>query len=399
MNLKNILVLLGIVVLFISYLKINEIINFSDSNLNEVNVKYQNNKNISTPLPMEHIVKIDDEILIGAGLDYPKIFISKEYLTNPIKSGSLFSFNTKTNELKELEIENFPKGVKFHPHGLTLYKDNTEKFYLFIINHSIKTNPEDNEERIEKVLLEINKPKISLTFKNTYSLPMNYFGTLNSIAVINFNTIYFTTHSYFPLPSFSIDDNIDNYLNRIKYQIFDKINILFQKLNIKKTYLYSFDLEKRKINLINNSEGLFNHGLAYNPDKSLLYMARPFERDIKIFEISRNYPSKALLINTIKTIYNAKNIFYDIDNQKIYAGIYGSNKELISLEKSYIQFGNFDNITSFGGFEEIDVSNDYEITELTLMKDMIKGVSSGIKVNNNIYLTSTYQNEIFIYQK
>ena len=399
MNFKNILVLLGIVVLLISYLKINEIINFSDSNLNEVNVKYKNNKIISSPLPMEHIVKINDELLIGAGLDYPKIFVSKEYLTNPIKSGSLFSFNTKTNELKELTIENFPRGVNFHPHGLSLYKDNTEKYYLFIINHSIKTNPEDNEERIEKVLLEINKPKISLTFKNTYSLPMNYFGTLNSIAVVNFNTIYFTTQSYFPLPSFSIGDNINNHLNRIKYQIFDKLNILFQKLNIKKTYLYSFDLEKRKINLINNSEGLSNHGLAYNPDKSMLYMARPFERDIKIFEISKNYPNKAFLINTIKTMYNIKNIFYDIDNEKIYGGIYGSNKELINLENSYIQFGNFDNITSFGGFEEIDVSNDYEITELILMKNMIKGVSSGIKVNNIIYLTSSYQNEIFIYQK
>lgn len=396
---KNFLLLFGMIVLLLSYIKIIDIINYSDSNLNEVNVKYKNNKYISSPLPMEHIVKINDELLICAGLNYPKIFISKEYLTNPIKDGSLFLFNMKNNEFKPLIIENFPKGVRFHPHGLSLYKDNSDKYYLFIVNHSIKANPEDNEERIEKVSLEINRHNINLSFKNSYSLPKNYFGTLNSIAVIDLNTLYFTTHSYFPLPSFSQDDSTDNYLIKIKYQIFDKLDKLFKILNIKKTYLYSYNLDERKINLISNSEGLSNHGLAYNPDKSLLYMARPFEKDIKIYEISRHFPTKALLINTIKTIYNVRNIFYDIYNEKIYAGIYGSNKELTNLDKSYIQFGSFNNITSFGGFEEIDVKNDYEITELILMKDKVKGVSSGIKVNNKIYLSSPYQNELFIYQQ
>ena len=402
MKSKNSFLLLGFVILLLSYIKINDIINFSDNtNLNEFNVKNKDYKHISSSLPFEHIIKINDELLLCSGLDYPHIFITKEYLLNPIKNGSLYLFNTKKNELQSLNIENFPNSVSFYPHGMSLYKISTEKYYLYIINHSIKSNQEQNEERIEKCLLTINNPqKISLSFKNTITLPIDYFGTLNSIAVINHNTIYFTTHNYFPLPSFSYNDNnINSYIFKIKYKLYDLINILFQKLNIKKTYLYSYNLDEEKINLIYNSEGMSNHGLAYNSDKSILYMVRSFEKDIRIFEVSRNIPTKALLINTIKTIYNARNIYYDSDKEKIYVGIYGSNKELINMEKNYIEEGNFDDVTSFGGFEEIDVNNNYEITELILMKNEFKGVSSAIKIDNNIYLSSAYQNGLFIYHK
>ena len=57
-------------------------------------------------------------------------------------------------------------------------------------------------------------------------------------------------------------------------------------------------------------------------------MVRPLEKDIKVFEISRNVPSNALFIKRIKTIYNMENIYYDAENQKIYGGIYGSINEL-----------------------------------------------------------------------
>ena len=128
-------------------------------------------------------------------------------------------------------------------------------------------------------------------------------------------------------------------------------------------------------------------------------MARSFEKDIKIFEISRNEPTKALLINTIKTIYNVGNIFYDNEKDKIYVGIYGSNLELINLENNYIKNENFDNITTFGGFEEIDIKNNNEISDIILMKNGIKGVSSGIKMNNDIYLSSPYQKDLLVYHK
>ena len=304
-----------------------------------------------------------------------------------------------------MNIENFPKNIPFHPHGISLYKVSLDKYYLYIINHSINPNQKENEERIEKVLLTINNKnsnseKLLLSFKNTVSLPKNFFGTLNSLAVVNLYTIYFTTQNYFSLPSFSHDNksDINSLYQIIKFKLYDWLNILFQKLNLKKSYLYSYNWDNGKINLIPNSEGLSNHGLAFNIDKSILYMSRTIEKDIKIFEISRNDPTKALLINTVKTIYNVGNIFYDNKNEKIYAGIYGSYMERKNLENNYIKNGNFDEVTTFGGFEEIDINNNYEISYILLIKDEFKGVSSGIKINNNIYLSSPYQNGLLIYE-
>ena len=218
--------------------------------------------------------------------------------------------------------------------------------------------------------------------------------------MINLNTIYFTTHNYFPLPFDSFGgENILNMLQRNKFKLYGYLNILLQKLNIKMTYLYSYNLDNGKINAIQNSEGTSNYRLTYNEDKSILYMARSFEKDIKVFEISRNDPTKALLITTVKTIYNVGNIFYDNEKEKIYAGIYGTNMELINLEKSYIQDENFDKVTTFGGFEEIDIKNKYEISDIILMKNGIKGISSAIKINDDIYLSSLCQNGILIYHK
>jgi hypothetical protein len=401
MNSKNCFVLLGVIILLISYLGINQITYFSENtNLNEVNIKNRNYSFIKSSLPITNIIKINNELLLGSGMQYPQIYFTKEYLSDPINDDSLFLYNIKKKELQKLTIENFPEGISFHPQGISLYKTDSEIYYLLIINHSINFEKQHCEERIEKVLLKINRANVSLEFKNSIILPQQYFGTLNSVAMINLNTIYFTTHNYFPLPFGSFGgENILNMLQKNKFKLYGYLNILLQKLNIKKTYLYSYNLDSGKINAIQNSEGTSNYGLAFNEDKSILYMARSFEKDIKVFEISRNDPTKALLINTVKTIYNVGNIFYDNKKEKIYAGIYGTNMELINLEKSYIQEENFDKVTTFGGFEEIDIKNKYEISDIILMKNGIKGISSAIKINDDIYLSSLCQNGILIYHK
>ena len=401
MNSKNCFVLLGCIVLLISYIIINQITYFSENtNLNEVNIKNRNYSFIKSSLPITNIIKINNELLLGSGMQYPQIYFTKEYLSDPIKDDSLFLYDIKKKELQKINIENFPIGISFHPQGISLYKTDSQIYYLLIINHSINFEKQHCEERIEKVLLKINRANVSLEFKNSIILPQQYFGTLNSVAMINLNTIYFTTHNYFPLPFGSFGgENILNMLQKNKFKLYGYLNILLQKLNIKKTYLYSYNLDSGKINAIQNSEGTSNYGLAFNEDKSILYMARSFEKDIKVFEISRNDPTKALLINTVKTIYNVGNIFYDNKKEKIYAGIYGTNMELINLEKSYIQEENFDKVTTFGGFEEIDIKNKYEISDIILMKNGIKGISSAIKINDDIYLSSLCQNGILIYHK
>ena len=61
--------------------------------------------------------------------------------------------------------------------------------------------------------------------------------------------------------------------------------------------------------------------------------------------------------------------------------------------------GDYNSVDTFGGFEEIDNEKDYEISELILFKNELKGISSAIKINDEIFFSSNYQKGILIYKK
>ena len=372
----------------------------NDNYLNEINVSNKDFKLINSELPLSHIIKLNEKFLICSGMNYPQIFLKQEYLLNNINNGGIYSYNLKSQKLEKLELDNYPTKLQFHPQGLSLYQIDSENYYLYVINHLIKTEPEKNVEKIEKFKLTISKDNISLYYKNSFSLPQDYFGTLNSIVAINEKILYFTTNNYFSLPCFSENENnYMKYWHLIKFKIYEWLNILFKKLTISQTSLYSYDFETDEINKIYKSNGISNRGLAYDPKNSLLYMVRSYEKDIKIFEVSKNIPSNALLIKTIKSLYNVENIYYDGENKKIYCGIYGSIKSLKELENSFIIEGNFGNISTFGGFEEINIEKENEISDLIVFKNELKGITSAIKINDEIFFSSIYQNGLLIYKK
>ena len=398
---KNSIVLIGVIAILSGYIKYNQDFYYgNNSHLNEINVNNKDFIHINSELPMSHMIKLTDKFLICSGMNYPDIYIKKDYLLNNVNNGGIYSYNIKHKLLEKIELDNYPTKLQFHPHGLSLYQIDSDNYYLYVINHLIKTEPEKNVEKIEKFKLTILKDKITLYYKNSFSLPQKYFGTLNSIAAINEKIIYFTTDKYFSLPCFSENENnYMKYYNLVKFKIYEWLNNIFKMGSLRQTFLYSYDCETEEINEIYNSKGISNKGLAFDLKNSLLYMARSFEKDIKIFEISRNIPSNALLIKTVKTLYNVENIYYDDEYKKIYCGIYGSIKSLKELDNSYIQDGNYNSVTTFGGFEEIDIEKEYEISDLILFKNELKGISSAIKINGEIFFSSNYQNGILIYKK
>ena len=401
MTSKTWIIIIGLISLFFGYIKYNQDLYYGNDNyLNEINVSNKDFKLINSELPLSHIIKLNEKFLICSGMNYPQIFLKQEYLLNNINNGGIYSYNLKSQKLEKLELDNYPTKLQFHPQGLSLYQIDSENYYLYVINHLIKTEPEKNVEKIEKFKLTISKDDISLYYKNSFSLPQDYFGTLNSIVAINEKILYFTTNNYFSLPCFSENENnYMKYWHLIKFKIYEWLNILFKKLTISQTSLYSYDFETDEINKIYKSNGISNRGLAYDPKNSLLYMVRSYEKDIKIFEVSKNIPSNALLIKTIKSLYNVENIYYDGENKKIYCGIYGSIKSLKELENSFIIEGNFGNISTFGGFEEINIEKEYEISDLIVFKNELKGITSAIKINDEIFFSSIYQNGLLIYKK
>ena len=401
MTSKTWIIIIGLISLFFGYIKYNQDLYYGNDNyLNEINVSNKDFKLINSELPLSHIIKLNEKFLICSGMNYPQIFLKQEYLLNNINNGGIYSYNLKSQKLEKLELDNYPTKLQFHPQGLSLYQIDSENYYLYVINHLIKTEPEKNVEKIEKFKLTISKDNISLYYKNSFSLPQDYFGTLNSIVAINEKILYFTTNNYFSLPCFSENENnYMKYWHLIKFKIYEWLNILFKKLTISQTSLYSYDFETDEINKIYKSNGISNRGLAYDPKNSLLYMVRSYEKDIKIFEVSKNIPSNALLIKTIKSLYNVENIYYDGENKKIYCGIYGSIKSLKELENSFIIEGNFGNISTFGGFEEINIEKENEISDLIVFKNELKGITSAIKINDEIFFSSIYQNGLLIYKK
>ena len=401
MTSKTWIILIGLISLFFGYIKYNQDLYYGNDNyLNEINVSNKDFKLINSELPLSHIIKLNEKFLICSGMNYPQIFLKQEYLLNNINNGGIYSYNLKSQKLEKLELDNYPTKLQFHPQGLSLYQIDSENYYLYVINHLIKTEPEKNVEKIEKFKLTLSKDNISLHYKNSFSLPQDYFGTLNSIVAINEKILYFTTNNYFSLPCFSENENnYMKYWHLIKFKIYEWLNILFKKLTISQTSLYSYDFETDEINKIYKSNGISNRGLAYDPKNSLLYMVRSYEKDIKIFEVSKNIPSNALLIKTIKSLYNVENIYYDGENKKIYCGIYGSIKSLKELENSFIIEGNFGNISTFGGFEEINIEKENEISDLIVFKNELKGITSAIKINDEIFFSSIYQNGLLIYKK
>ena len=401
MDYKNSILLIGVIALLFGYIRYNEDLYYgNNAHLNEINIRNRDFTHINSDIPLNHIIKLNDKFLICSGMNTPQIYIKKEYLSNTVNNGGIYSYNIKYNQLEKIELDNYPTKLQFHPHGLSLYQIDSDNYYLYVINHLIKEEPENNAEKIEKFKLNISKDKITLYHKNSYSLTNQFFGTLSSISVINENVIYFTTENYFPLPCYSENENsINKYINLVKYKIYEYLNIISKMLFIKNTFLYSYDCDTGEINVIYNSNGISNKGLAYNSNNGLLYMVRAFEKDIKIFEISRNSPANALLIKTIKTLYNVENIYYDAEYKKIYAGIYGSIKSLKELDQNYIKEGNYDYVSTYGGFEEIDVEKNYEISDIILFKDEMKGISSTIKINDEIFFSSSYQKGILIYKK
>lgn len=401
MEVKNSLLLIGIISLLFGAIKYNSDLYYGKNELlNEINIKNRNFIQVNSELPFGHIVKLNDKFLICSGMNSPQFYIKHEYLSNALNNGGIYSYNIQKNKLQKIELDNYPSSLQFHPKGLSLYQIDSDNYYLYAINHLIKSEPEKYAEKIEKFHLRINNDKITLYYKNSYSLPKHYFGTLNSIAAVSEKLIYFTNENAFSLPCYSENDkSISKYMNIIKYKIYSFLNILFKNIFIKKTFLYSYNCDTEEIKTIYNSNGISNRGLVYDHKNSLLYMARSFEKDIKIFEISRNSPSNALLIKTIKTLYNVENIYYDDEYKKIYLGIYGSIQSLTDMDDSYNKNGNYDSVSTFGGFEEIDVENNYDISNIILFKDEMKGISSAIKIKDEIFFSSKYQNGILIYKK
>ena len=325
-------------IIFLSFL----IYNFSIKleffkNVSEININDKKCHKIFYKNSIEDFIFLDEHSIIASSLNIPFLFHKLIYLEDHfLPNDNMIYFNIDTEELKEIQIKNFPKNISFHPHGINLYKNK----YIYIINHSF--NHIKSYERIEIVeIIKENNIFKELKYLKSILLPDNYFGILNSLTIVSTEIIYFTTSKPFHMPIGRKEFHLFHIL-RFKFGIL--ISTIF---NLKLTGMYQY--YKGSIKIIEESKGIVNNGIIYDNKKKLIYLAQTLDKQFLVFDVKNEL--KPNLIKKIKCDYAYDNLIINNTNGIIYAGIIGKVYNFLITTKYYGKYGSWNDFNFFGGFE------------------------------------------------
>ena len=350
-------------------------------NVSEINVKNKKCHKIFYKNSVGDFIVLDEHSIIASSINIPFLFHKLIYLEDHfLPNDNMLYFNIDTEELKEIQIKNFPKNISFHPHGINLYKNK----YIYIINHSF--NYIKSYERIEIVeIIKENNNFKELKYLKSIILPENFFGILNSLTIVSNEIIYFTTSKPFHMPNGEKEFHLFHIL-RYKFGIL--ISTIF---NLKLTGMYQYYNDSIKI--IEESKGIVNNGIIYDNKKKLIYLSQSIDKQILVFDVKNKI--KPNLIKKIKSNYSYDNLIMNKTNGIIYAGITGTVYNYLIATKYYRKYGFWNNFNFYGGFEVIDINNNSKKIH-HMSKNLLRSINTGINVNNKQILTSNLEGGLLI---
>ena len=320
---------------------------------------------IDGPVGIEDFVVYSKEILIGGSNDNLKLFQLAMY--NATEDGTLVVFNMTSKVLTSEKIEGFPKEIAFHPHGVSLFKNE----FLYVINHAF----EKGGERIEVIKVTNSHNKVSFTYVKSFPLPETFIGTLNDLAVINENEFYFTTSYY---GAFDTKKNNIGFMNTITTML-----SLFFKIRF--TYVYHFN---GKITKISNAKGLLLNGITFNPKTNQLYVIDTLARSVLAYQIDSSAHSSLTLIKSIDIGYGNDNINYDPVTNKIYVAIMGRVKDFLELADIIKKTKKMQIKEMYGGIVTIDAET-FEHSLTLMSKNKMLSISNGYILNEKNVIVSS----------
>ena len=389
---------LCISIVVISYMtyNINEYMGNS-LELREINFSNKKCHLINIPTTINHLIPLNDKILIGSEYQSYEYLNFKSILESKGVDEYIYLIHLKNEKYSKARIVDFPKNVPLHPGGLSLYKKSNIEYILYILNHSVN-NIYGGKERIEKIILNYNpsSEEVIMIYDSSIILPDEFFFKIDSISVINEDIFYFNTNTPFSSPR-DLDELLD-IKNFIRYKSYEYLKPFMTMLNIKKCYTYIYDNRKdeNKTKIIYNSESLLNKGITYDTKRKVLYVVKSLEKKIYIFKIDETDEYNAKLIKTIPILYVGNNIFYDEGKDLIYVGINGKMNEYDSIVNAYKKNNYIENVETYSGYEIIDPNNNYSISELMIMKNEFKWVSSSIQINEKNYMSSIFSKGLYV---
>ena len=391
MKIELFFIFLCSVILFISYMTYNINLYMGYSlDLKEINSQTKNYK-IEVPTTINNLIKIKEKYLIACEFKPLDLYINNLYLRNIIENEKIYLINTENEKFSEIKIKKFPDKIPFHPHGISLFITEQNNYILYILNHAVNYDYE-GQERVEKFNIIFEGNSISLIYDSSIILPDEFFLRVDSIIFLKEDKFIFTTNKAYEIPKDS-DELIDSF-TYLYYKMNNILEIINPFINIKKCFIYLYD--KEEISIIDNSQSISYRGIAYDNKRKLLYVVKPYEKEINIFEENNN---EFKLIKTISTLYVGNNIFYDNKNDIIILGINGKKSEEETIIKKIKNNNSIENVETYSGYEILNPENNYSIGDLMLMKKKdFKWINSAVYIKGKIYMSSIYSKGILVYE-
>ena len=391
MKIELFFIFLCSVILFISYMTYNINLYMGYSlDLKEINSQNKNYK-IEVPTTINNLIKIKEKYLIACEFKPLDLYINNLYLRNIIENEKIYLINTENEKFSEIKIKKFPDKIPFHPHGISLFITEQNNYILYILNHAVNYDYE-GQERVEKFNIIFEGNSISLIYDSSIILPDEFFLRVDSIIFLKEDKFIFTTNKAYEIPKDS-DELIDSF-TYLYYKMNNILEIINPFINIKKCFIYLYD--KEEISIIDNSQSISYRGIAYDNKRKLLYVVKPYEKEINIFEENNN---EFKLIKTISTLYVGNNIFYDNKNDIIILGINGKKSEEETIIKKIKNNNSIENVETYSGYEILNPENNYSIGDLMLMKKKdFKWINSAVYIKGKIYMSSIYSKGILVYE-
>ena len=391
MKIELFFIFLCSVILFISYMTYNINLYMGYSlDLKEINSQKKNYK-IEVPTTINNLIKIKEKYLIACEFKPLDLYINNLYLRNIIENEKIYLINTENEKFSEIKIKKFPDKIPFHPHGISLFITEQNNYILYILNHAVNYDYE-GQERVEKFNIIFEGNSISLIYDSSIILPDEFFLRVDSIIFLKEDKFIFTTNKAYEIPKDS-DELIDSF-TYLYYKMNNILEIINPFINIKKCFIYLYD--KEEISIIDNSQSISYRGIAYDNKRKLLYVVKPYEKEINIFEENNN---EFKLIKTISTLYVGNNIFYDNKNDIIILGINGKKSEEETIIKKIKNNNSIENVETYSGYEILNPENNYSIGDLILMKKKdFKWINSAVYIKGKIYMSSIYSKGILVYE-
>lgn len=377
---KIILILLTMIVLIISYgifniLSVLEL--FKEYKL----TNYDKCLRISGAVGIEDLFEYKN-ILIGGSDDRLKLWELPAYGPDLTPNGSLVIIDPINYKLIKKPIKYFPNDIAFHPHGIYIYNN-----LLYTNNHAYNKGG----ERIEVIeIIGDNINNIEFIYKKSLLLPNNLTGISNDIAVIGDNDELYLT-SYLP-----ISDPINGRKKRsFSIGIVEKLCIMF---NIRLTYIYHCRLNSNAGDMIQaeilscqeipETKSLMNNGIAFDyVDK--LYVANPLEKRIRVYQINYDDMNHLKFVKDIDIGFGADNVYFSNKTKELYLGVLGQNYHHLALIRDSLRHNELPKKHSYKfGALQIDTKDNDKIKILTMFSNQMLGVSSAIKLNDTVFISS-----------